>query len=93
MQLTGDTVKLHVEFNDFDGNLIDPTQITLKIYDINQTLISGPTEINATDKISTGIYEHNYIIPDQQTTIYYEFTGNPSGLQAVARGVINCGWI
>lgn len=92
MAIIGDTVKLRVEFRSFEGVLADPENIVLTVYDLNKTSLSGPVNINGDYKISTGIYEYPYTIPDNHPTLFYEFKGNAQGLPAAVRGLIVCNW-
>ena len=39
MALAGDTVRLKCHFKTFDGQLIDPADVKLTIYDTNKQLI------------------------------------------------------
>jgi hypothetical protein len=93
MPLVGDTVTLHVEFRNFKNELVDADEITLIIYDSNKKAISDPITITSDHKISTGIYEYNYVIPEGYNFLYYKFLGNPEGLPAVTGGTISIQWI
>jgi len=84
----GDTVRLIVNFVDFDGNMIDPTDIELKIYDSNEQLKETIT-IDDTCKQSTGVYQYDYPTPDDtQGDLIFEFRGMFSGKPILSRGRI-----
>jgi hypothetical protein len=89
----GDTVKLHVEFENFDNVLTDTSSIVLNIRDSYKKLIAGPFAVTDDYKIGTGIYEYPYVIPDGHSIIVCEFIGNPEGLPAVKRKTITCEWV
>lgn len=94
MPFIGDTVKLRVEFKTFAGVAVDPATITLKIYDYDKTLLTT-VDITSTYKISTGVYEYNYTIPDgSYPAIVYEFSGtNVEGSVALSRGKAERKWV
>jgi hypothetical protein len=84
----GDTVRLVVNFVDFDGNMIDPTDIELKIYDSNQQLKETIT-IDNSYKQSTGVYQYDYPTPDDtQDDLIFEFRGMFNGKPILSRGRI-----
>ena len=68
--LAKDTIRLFVEFKDFDGKIIHPTNITLKIYDKKQNLIETITDniIQETTK-----YYYDYLATDSD--FIFEFSG------------------
>lgn len=82
MAIIGDTIKLQVEFYDWDGNLATPTATTLKIYDIRKTEILQATPI----LVGVGKYEYEYTIPQLPGNMfYYEFSGILEGAPIVSR--------
>ncbi len=93
MALHGDTIKLRAEFRTFDHVLIDPANIVLKIYDRLQNQLGESIDIGPAQRVSEGIYEYAYTIPNADGALYYEFTANPESLPAVARGMIERKWI
>lgn len=68
----GDTIKIKGSFKTFEGVLADPASITLKIYDTINNLLTT-INVTATNKISAGVYEVNYTIPDGYQALYYEW--------------------
>lgn len=74
MILQGDTIRLKVYFKTFDGDLIDPTDITLTIYDADETEIEQ-FSITDSDKEKVGVYFYNYETPLDQDKIIFEFKG------------------
>lgn len=66
--LRGDTVRLVVEFKDFDGKTIHPENVTLKIYDTKQKLIETITDNIQQDGTK---YYYDYTATDQDNNKYY----------------------
>ena len=89
MAFTGEAIKLRVHFKDFDGQLVDPTNITLKIFNSNKEQQGETIAITETNKISIGIYEYNYTLPNTDGELILEFAGNNSGSPIVIRKTIN----
>jgi hypothetical protein len=72
----GDTIRLKAEFKTFLGELADPTSIDLTIHDISTKVQVGTTIIIGVEhKVSLGIYQYDYEIPDRPRDIYAKFTG------------------
>jgi hypothetical protein len=72
----GDTIKLKVEFYDWDNSPADPTNIVLKIYNSNRIQLGD--DIIVSTRTDIGKYEYEYTIPvfdSHQEKIYYEFSG------------------
>ena len=72
MAIQGDTVRLGVEFRDFDGYLVDPSSITLKVFSVKKDILFS-VAITSADKVSTGIYEYDYVLPYNHTKLFYEW--------------------
>ncbi|MCJ7841771.1 hypothetical protein MUB24_12850 [Lederbergia sp. NSJ-179] len=66
-----DTVRLCVEFKDFDGNPINPENVKLTIYDTNQAVIEKITDGIVDNE--TGQYFYDYIAADSD--FIFEFSG------------------
>lgn len=69
----GNTVKLEVEFYDWDDNLVDPERVQLKILDAQYNVIKTitPEQIG---RIDVGKYQY-YYITDTEGVLYYEWLG------------------
>jgi hypothetical protein len=93
MALIGSTIRLRAEFKTFDGNFVDPSSITLKIYDSKKKQIGSNIPIGLEYRISTGIYEYDYIVPDGIGDLYYEFSGIVYDSPVVGRGIITRNWM
>ena len=91
---TGDTVRLKVEFKDFNDNYADPTEIVLRVYNKNKVQISEDISITSAHKISVGIYEYEYEIPSNvMNYIVYEFDGLLGSTHAVNREKLHVEWV
>lgn len=92
LAVIGNTIKLRVEFKDFNSDYIDPDDITFAVYDSRKQLVGGVVPITAVHKIDAGIYEVNYTIPEGTTDLMYEFKGFMDGLPTVIRGKVTREW-
>ena len=70
----GDTVRLIVNFRTFDGQAIDPDNVTLTIYDETETQIEQFI-LDDTNRKDVGIFFYDYVTPDVQQELIYEFKG------------------
>lgn len=93
--IIGDTIKLRCEFCTYLGSLVDPDTVNLNLY-----LGNSHTRLNEEDivlgdehKISAGIYEYPYTIPDVTEYIVYEFKGMVGVESIVIRGQIKISWV
>lgn len=93
MAYIGNTIRLRASFYNFSDVLTDPTAITLKFYDQKRVQIGSDISITVANKVSTGIYEYDYTIPNTTSSaIVYEWRGLISGEVSLARGVIPLRW-
>jgi len=92
MAIAGNTVRLKAEFKTFDEVYADPTNIKLKIYDKNRKII-GNIVLDNNNKVSTGIYQYDYTIPNNCTEITYEFSGVLENKLITGRSVIDVDWV
>ncbi|WP_003545433.1 hypothetical protein [Desulfotomaculum nigrificans] len=91
MALINDTVRLKVNFKTFDGTAVDPTNITLKIYDDKKQLIET-ISIDDTNKLNVGVYFYDYIIPSGEEDLYIEFQGLLNNKPIVTRKILRRSW-
>lgn len=68
--IANDTIRLVVEFKDFNGRTINPDNVTLKIYDKKKNLIEEITENIKHDGIK---YYYDYTATDSD--FIFEFSG------------------
>lgn len=93
MPLVGDTVRLKVTFQDYDGVLIDPTDIKLTIYDQStKKIIAGPFDITDDNRSGSGTYFYDYTLPIGLTALVYEYIGNYNGKPIVGRSTLTREW-
>lgn len=74
MAYSGDTVRLKVHFKTFDGTFINPSDITLTIYDKDKQQIEQFI-LTDNDKETVGVYFYDYVLPANQELIIFEFAG------------------
>ena len=74
MAFAGDTVRFRCHFRTFDGQLIDPGDVKLTIYDSNKQQIEQIT-LTDTNKENVGVYFYDYVLPTNQSEIIFEFSG------------------
>ncbi len=75
MAYVGDTVRLKVHFKSFDGDSIDPDDITLTIYNTDKS-VSETIPITDENKTATGQYYYDYVVSDELLEYFiFEFGG------------------
>lgn len=85
LALVGNTVRLFAEFRTFEGNLADPTDITLIIYDTNTNYEYTGSQIV---RQSLGVYYKDFTIPSGRGWLKYTWSGALEGSTALNQGVI-----
>jgi hypothetical protein len=94
MPLIGNTIRLHASFYNFSEVLTDPTSITLKFFDQRRNQVGTDITIGIGEKISTGVYEYDYTIPNiNSNALIYEFKGIIGGFASLSRGIIALRWV
>lgn len=97
MALAGDTVQLQVKFKTFDGTVIEPTNVKLKIYlptSLGTFDLINTIPLSNDEKVSVGEYKYDYTTPSDLDTsqvsyLVYEFSGLVQDSITLARGKIN----
>jgi hypothetical protein len=90
----GDTIRLKASFYNWNGNLVDPEEITVSFFDSNKSRIGEEVPLNLTAaKESAGIYHYDYIVPSGHSRIYFEFKGEIDGKPSVERGELRPVWL
>lgn len=85
MALQGDTVRLEVEFKDFDGNAVEPEGVSLNLYDDNE-IAFDTVNIPDENRFGIGQYYFDYVVPyGRSDFIVYEFYGSHRGRPILAR--------
>lgn len=70
-----DTVRLHMYFEDENGNPIPVTDMKLNFYDSKRVLLQPQVDITEENQISNGHFIYDYSIPDGTGNITVEFKG------------------
>ena len=85
--LSGNTYRFFCDFYNFAGALADPSLIKFKIYDAKYQLESEVSVNMVSNKIRTGKYFYDYIIPteDLDKKFYFEFYGELEGKPSIYR--------
>ncbi|MEC1720608.1 hypothetical protein [Schinkia azotoformans] len=72
--LQGDTVRLKVNFKDFNGQSVNPTNVKLTIYDTNKTQIEQFI-LDDTYKLDVGVFFYDYVPANELNEFIFEFVG------------------
>lgn len=86
---TKDTVRLVVQFRDFVGKAIEPTNVKLTIYDNSEVLLEEIT-LDIID-IGNGSYQYDYVAPEHD--FIYEFSGVYQNKPVLARQLVQTKFI
>lgn len=87
MILQGDTVQLRVYFRTLNNIVVDPTGITLTIYDSTATQLEQ-FEITEVNKESTGVYFYDYTVPSDKSEFIFEFKGTYNSKPILVRDTL-----
>lgn len=85
-----DTVRLKVKFRDFDGQVIDPTEVTLTVYKINKEVITTITQ-NSLTKENVGCFFYDYTVGTED--FIYEFSGLYNNKPILSRDTVQIKFI
>lgn len=89
MSLINNTVRLKAEFRDFDGTLVMPDNVKLRIYDGTRKQIGEDISV---EPDQNGIYWYDYIVPEVMGRLYFEFSGELNGNPILGRSIIDVRW-
>jgi hypothetical protein len=83
--LSGSAIRIQAVFRDFDGNLVDPQNVKVRIYD---NLYKQLDEFPSVKK-STGVYYYDYVtaINKKDKQYFCEMSGD--GVNNIVRGTFN----
>lgn len=84
MIYSGDTVRLICNFRTFNGQAINPDNVTLTIYDTERNQIEQ-YELDDTYRQDVGVYFYDYITPDDEQEIIFEFKGTHNNYPIIVR--------
>ncbi|ADL07752.1 hypothetical protein [Thermosediminibacter oceani] len=85
MALVGDTIRLYVEFRNFENEKIDPSNINLQILDEQGQEIENIT-IDSSNKLDVGKYFYDYVVPEGTGDLYFVFSGICNNKPIKAKG-------
>jgi hypothetical protein len=86
----GDTVRLKVQFYDWNNDPADPDEVIVTIYDSNRNELIIQ-QLGPGNKESVGAYYYDYTLTNAGT-YYYEFKGTLEGTPALRRGTLKVIW-
>ncbi|MGR9049227.1 hypothetical protein ACQ4XT_11410 [Halobacillus faecis] len=69
----GDTVRLQCHFKTFEGQSVNPDNVTLTIYDLNENQIEQFTDTN-NEKL--GVFSYDYETASELDEFIFEFAGS-----------------
>lgn len=88
--VSGDAVKLKCDFQTWNsGVYVDPTGITLKIYDVDRHQIGTTITITSANKTAVGKYEYIWEVPDGYSELIFEYRGEIDGDAILGRQSMN----
>lgn len=88
MALFKDTIRLVVQFRDFDGHSVTPENVKLTIYNVKQEIVET---ISTNIEINNNTYFYDYVVPEHD--FIYEFSGTHKGKPILARQSVNTKFI
>jgi hypothetical protein len=91
VSLQNNTVRLKAEFRDFDGQLVSPDDVVLKLYNAKKIQIGEAIPVLPA---SEGVFTYDYVLEtDVYGSIFYEFSGTVNNLPILGRNRIDITWM
>jgi hypothetical protein len=91
VSLQNNTVRLKAEFRDFDGQLVSPDDVLLKLYNGKRVQIGEAIPVLPA---SEGVFTYDYVLEtDVYGSIFYEFSGIVNNLPILGRNRIDITWM
>ncbi|USK86162.1 hypothetical protein [Peribacillus asahii] len=90
--LSGDSIRLKVNFKDFAGKAVNPVSLTLTIYDTNQMQIEQFT-LDDANKLDVGVYFYDYVPASELNEFIFEFAGSVNNKPILARDTVKVKFI
>lgn len=84
---SGDTIQLRVNFKEFNGDEVDPEDVTLIIYDMQRQKIEQ-FKLDDTNRQGEGVYFYNYTANSNLPEFIFEFSGVYDDYKILARDVV-----
>jgi len=90
--LSGDSIRLKVNFKTFTGQPVNPVNLTLTIYKTEQTQIEQFT-LDDTNKLDVGVYFYDYVPASELNEFIFEFAGTYNDKPILSRGQVKVKFI
>jgi len=90
--LSGDSIRLKVNFKTFTGQPVNPVNPTLTIYKTEQTQIEQFT-LDDTNKLDVGVYFYDYVPASELNEFIFEFAGTYNDKPILSRGQVKVKFI
>jgi hypothetical protein len=87
---SNDTVRLKVKFRGFEGQAIEPSDVTLTIYKLNKEVITTVTQ-NSLTKEDIGCFFYDFTVGSED--FIYEFSGLHNNKPVLSREQIEIKFI
>ena len=85
---TGSTVHLSCTFESDDGARVNPDSVFITFYNARYEEIQS-VHLNESNAIETGVYTYDYILPDKEMPMIYEWNGFYQGSHSFQRKAMN----
>lgn len=86
----GDTVRLQCHFKTFEGQSVNPDNVTLTIYDSQENKIEQFTDTNNS---KLGVYFYDYAPASELNEFIFEFAGSVNNKPILSRGRVETKFI
>lgn len=91
--IQGDTIRLQCHFKSFNGQSVDPINVTLTIYDKDKNQVEQ-YELNDTNKENVGVYFYDYSPASELNDyFYFEFAGSYNNKPILVRDKVEVKFI
>ncbi|MCB7071384.1 hypothetical protein LIZ76_15775 [Caldibacillus sp. 210928-DFI.2.22] len=90
--IQGDTIRLQCHFKSFNGQSVDPINVTLTIYDKDKNQVEQ-YELDDTNKENVGVYFYDYSPPLELDEFIFEFKGVYNDKPILARDLVQVKFI
>ena len=85
---TGSTVTLSCTFTDDNGVKVNPDTVIINFLNTRYEEI-GSVLLNESHAIETGVYTYDYILPEKEMPMIYEWNGFYQGSHSFQRSAMN----
>ncbi|MBU9720553.1 MULTISPECIES: hypothetical protein [Bacillaceae] len=87
MILVGDTIRLKCHFKSLNGQAVEPENIVLTFYDEKVGQIEE-INLDTDNREHVGVYFYDYVVPENEKVIIFEFKGTHNDKPIITRGKI-----